>query len=43
MVYMVYIKSNGEWVAWSNESSYADAVREMEYLIKYEGVEAIIA
>ena len=43
MGYIVYIKNNGEWMAWSNKSSYADAVREMNYLVKYENVEAMIA
>lgn len=43
MGYIVYIKNNGEWIAWSHEDSYADALREMRFLIKYEGVEAMVA
>ena len=40
MVYMVYIKKDGEWVRWSDDVSFADAVREAEYLKKYEGLYA---
>jgi hypothetical protein len=43
MGYIVYIKNEGEWIPWTNETSYADALREMEYLTKYEGIEAMVA
>jgi len=38
--YVVYIKQNGEWVKYCNCWSWADALREVEFLRKYEGKEA---
>ena len=40
MTYTVYIKKDGQWVRWSDEASFADAVREAKYLKKYEGLDA---
>lgn len=42
MEYTVYIVSGETSRPWTKETSYADAVHEVEYLRKYENVDAII-
>lgn len=41
--YSVYIiEKSGEWVHWSVEQSYQDAVNEAAWQHKYEGREAVV-
>lgn len=43
MTYSIYIiEKSGERVHWSIEQSYADAIREVAFLRKYENREAVI-
>ena len=43
MKYTVYIRNDNEWLAWSCNVSYDEALHMAEYLRNNEGLEALVA